>query len=46
MELKGSWDNGAPPDPCLLRCTDQTRPAAGSSTKLSCSEPSASCEFL
>jgi len=45
VELKGSWDTGAPADPWLLRCADQTRPVAGSSTKSSCSEPTASCEF-
>jgi hypothetical protein len=37
MELKTRWDNGAPLDPWMLRCTYQNRPAAGSSTKWSCS---------
>jgi len=29
MELKGSWDNGAPLDPWMLRRTYQIRPEAG-----------------
>jgi hypothetical protein len=29
MELKGSWDNGVPLDPWMLRRTYQIRPAAG-----------------
>jgi hypothetical protein len=26
MELTGSWNHGARPDPWMLRCTYQTRP--------------------
>jgi hypothetical protein len=41
---KGSWVRGAPVELWMLRCTHKIQPA-GSSTKWSCGQPSASGEF-
>ena len=40
----GSWVSGAPRELWMLRCTHKIRPVE-SSTKWSCGQPSASCEF-